>query len=168
MKPLRLARKDQFSGRIWTVEGEAIKGRKGQEKDFRIPVTGEMQKLVDWPLAETSTGYIFPSPQSGKSQTTAVSDQAIENVMRSREIEWNWQEPYRPHGLRATFRSWVSEIDPSLYAVAETALAHRVGGIVERTYARNDFLEQRRSLMERWADHLKGGTGEVIRLADGA
>ena len=94
----------------------------------------------------------------------AISDQAIENVMRDCGDEWEWPEPYRPHGLRASFRSWASEVDPSLFAVAETALAHRVGGIVERTYARNDFLEQRRSLMERWADHVTGGTGEVVRM----
>lgn len=94
----------------------------------------------------------------------AISDQAIENVMRDREIEWDWPEPYRPHGLRATFRTWVSEVDPSLYAVAETALAHRVGGNVERTYARNDFIEQRRALMERWADHVTGGSGKVVRI----
>ena len=164
MKPLRLAHTDQFSDGVWTVDGETLKGRKGQETDFRIPVTAEMQKLIDWSLSETGPGYLFPSPQPGKNRTASVSDQAIENVMRSRETEWGWPEPYRPHGIRATFRSWVSEIDPSLYAVAETALAHRVGGIVERTYARNDFLEQRRSLMERWADHLTGERGTLVQL----
>ena len=92
----------------------------------------------------------------------AITDQAIENVMRGCEAKWEWPERYRPHGLRASFRSWVSEIDPSLYAVAETALAHKVGGIVERTYARNDFLEQRRALMELWAEHVTGETGEII------
>jgi integrase len=156
MKPLRLARTEQFTDGIWTVGGEALKGRRGQEADFRVPVTAEMQVLLDRSLSETGSGYLFPSRNSTRNHKKAVSDQAIENVMRSRELEWGWAEPYRPHGIRATFRSWVSEINPGLYAVAETALAHRVGGIVERTYARNDFLEQRRSLMERWADHVTG------------
>ena len=95
----------------------------------------------------------------------AVSDQAIENIMRSREKAWDWPEPYRPHGIRSTFRSWVSEINPSLYAVAETALGHKVGGIVERTYSRNDFLEQRRTLMERWVDLLTDRTSKIVSLA---
>ena len=49
--------------------------------------------------------------------------------------------------------------------VAETCLGHVTGGAVERAYRRTDFLEQRRALMERWAKHVTGGTGEVVRLA---
>ncbi|NOX73971.1 MAG: tyrosine-type recombinase/integrase [Alphaproteobacteria bacterium] len=162
--PLRKARRDQFSEGVWTIEGEALKGRRDSVEDFRVPVTREMQRIVDWPASENDGGFLFPSPSSRSGRSKAITDQAIENVMRDREIEWDWPEPYRPHGLRATFRSWVSEIDPSLYAVAETALAHRVGSIVERTYARNDFLEQRRVLMERWADHVTGGSGEIVRM----
>lgn len=155
--PLRKARREQFSNGIWTIKGEELKGRKGDDLDFRVPVTQEMLRIVDLAVSDNGGGYLFPSPLSKLGRPTAISDQAIENVMRGREAEWGWSEPYRPHGIRATFRSWVSEIDPSLYAVAETALAHRVGGIVERTYARNDFLEQRRALMERWADHIRDG-----------
>jgi integrase len=166
--PLRTARREQFSNHVWTVGGDALKRRRGDDVDFRVPVTREMQRIVDWPVGESDGGFLFPSPRSRPNRPMAISDQAIENIMRDRETAWEWPAPYRPHGLRASFRSWVSEVDPSLYAVAETALAHRVGGIVERTYARNDFLEQRRALMERWANHITGGTGEVLRLVEGA
>lgn len=162
--PLRTARRDQFSEGVWTIEGEALKGRRDSVEEFRVPVTREMQRIVEWPVVENDGGFLFPSPRSRSGRSMAITDQAIENVMRDREFEWDWPEPYRPHGLRATFRSWVSEIDPSLYTVAETALAHRVGSIVERTYARNDFLEQRRVLMERWTDHVTGGSGEIVRM----
>jgi len=164
--PLRTARRDQFSDGIWTIPGEALKGRKDDVVDFRVPITCEMQEIVNWPLDESDGDFLFPSPKSRSEKPMAITDQAIENIMRDREIEWAWAEPYRPHGLRASFRSWVSEFDPSLFAVAETALAHRVGGIVERTYARNDFLEQRRVLMERWADHVTGGKGDIVRIAN--
>jgi integrase len=164
IKPLRLARLDQFSKGIWTIEGDALKGRPGQMSDFRVPVTDEMQRLVDISVEQSKDGLLFPSPKAREGRMMAVSDQAIENIMRSRETDWEWPEPYRPHGIRSSFRTWVSEINPSLYAVAETALGHKVGGIVERTYARNDFLEQRRALMERWANHVTGGTGEVVRM----
>lgn len=160
--PLRNARRAQFSDGIWTIPGEELKGLKGDDADFRVPVTKEMQHILDWPESDTDGGYLFASPRSKAGRPMAISDQAIENVMRDREIKWEWPEPYRPHGLRATFRSWVSEVDPSLYAVAETALAHKVGGLVERTYARNDFLEQRRTLLERWADHLSLTKSEAV------
>ena len=141
-----------------------MKGRRGQTADFRVPVTNEMQRLVDISIEQSKDGLLFPSSWAREGRTMAVSDQAIENIMRRREKEWEWTEAYRPHGIRSSFRSWVSEIDPSLYAVAETALGHKVGGIVERTYARNDFLEQRRALMERWAKHVTGGTVKVVRM----
>lgn len=166
--PLRTARREQFSDDVWTIEGDALKGRRGDGVDFRVPVTREMQQIVNRPVGENDGGFLFPSPRSRPNRPMAITDQAIENVMRDRETAWEWPEPYRPHGIRATFWSWVSEVDPSLFAVAETALAHRVGGIVERTYAKNDFLEQRRALMERWADHVTGGTEEVVRLVEGA
>ena len=41
---------------------------------------------------------------------------------------------------------------------------HSVGNKVERTYRRTDYLEQRRVLMERWADHVAGGTSEVVQM----
>ena len=165
LKPLRLARMDQIVDAVWIIEGEALKGLKGKVSDFRVPVTVEMQRLVDISRAAGNSGLLFPSPRARERRVMAISDQAIENIMRSREKEWGWPEPYRPHGIRSTFRSWVSEIDPSLYAVAETALGHKVGGIVERTYARNDFLEQRRALMERWAVHVIGNLSRLFRVA---
>ena len=154
--PLRTARREQISAEVWTINGDALKGRKGDDVDFRVPVTSEMQRIVDWSRHEGDGDFLFPSPRSRKNKPMAISDQSIENVMRNLEVKWGWPEPYRPHGLRASFRSWVSEVDPSLYAVAETALAHKVGGIIERTYARNDFLEQRRALMMRWENFLTG------------
>jgi len=42
-----------------------------------------------------------------------------------------------------------------------------VDGSVVRAYRRTDFLEQRRVLVERWADHVTGGAGQVVRLAAG-
>jgi hypothetical protein len=38
---------------------------------------------------------------------------------------------------------------------------------VVRAYRRSDFLEQRRVLMERWADHVTGKGGAVVKLARG-
>ena len=40
------------------------------------------------------------------------------------------------------------------WEVAEACLAHSTGGKVERSYKRTDFLEQRRVLMQYWADFV--------------
>ncbi|WP_321170014.1 integrase [Sedimentitalea xiamensis] len=61
----------------------------------------------------------------------------------------------RPHGFRSSFGNWCSEAANVPWEVAEACLAHRTGGKVERSYKRTDFLEQRRELMQRWADYVE-------------
>lgn len=44
-------------------------------------------------------------------------------------------------------------------------LGHATGGAVVKAYRRTDFLEQPRALPERGANHITGGTGQVVELA---
>jgi len=39
-----------------------------------------------------------------------------------------------------------------------------VGGSVERAYRRTDFIDQRRALMERWAQHVTGNNSQIIQF----
>ena len=57
------------------------------------------------------------------------------------------------HGFRSSFRDWCSEQG---YArdLAERALAHTVKDKVEAAYHRTDLLEQRRPMMQAWADFV--------------
>ena len=55
------------------------------------------------------------------------------------------------HGFRSSFRTWAAERSGATRDVAELALAHVVGGAVERSYARSNLFDQRRGLMDRWA-----------------
>jgi integrase len=59
--------------------------------------------------------------------------------------------PITAHGFRATFRTWAEEVATVPHAVIEQAMGHQVGGQVERAYHRTDLLDQRRNLMEAWA-----------------
>ena len=61
-----------------------------------------------------------------------------------------------PHGWRSTFRDWAAEQTATPYAVLEAALAHVVGDSTVQAYARSDFFEQRKDLMEAWAQFLGG------------
>ena len=60
------------------------------------------------------------------------------------------------HGFRSSFRTWAAERSGATRDVAEMALAHVVGGAVERSYARSDLFDQRRGLMHRWAVFVTG------------
>ena len=57
---------------------------------------------------------------------------------------------YRPHGFRATFRTWVEEQTDTPFEVAEAVLGHVVEGEVARAYQRSDRLQKRRDLLEKW------------------
>ena len=60
----------------------------------------------------------------------------------------------RPHGFRATFRTWVEETTETPYEVKESALGHKVDGETVRAYQRSDRLEKRRVLLEGWCQFL--------------
>ena len=64
--------------------------------------------------------------------------------------------PAVPHGFRSSFRDWAAEQSGAGWAVCESALAHTVGNSVEASYMRSDLLDQRRGLMQDWADFCVG------------
>ena len=59
----------------------------------------------------------------------------------------------RPHGFRATFRTWVEEQTDTDFDVKEAALGHQVDSSIVRAYQRSDRFEKREKLMEKW-DHF--------------
>lgn len=153
--PLRFLRFDQIDGDIWTIPGEAQKGRKDKTPDFRVPLVPEALAIIEQAKPLARDGYLFPSVRKG-----VISDATMSRLMERREMA------ARPHGFRSSLRDWIAETTDTPYDVAETTLGHVVGGKVERAYRRTDFLEQRRKLLERWASHVTGGSGKLLRLVE--
>lgn len=151
--PIRFAHVDQFDGNTWTIPADAMKGRKNATEAFRVPLSRQALEVVSQARESTREGFLFPSLRKG-----VISDATMARLMERREI------PYRPHGFRSSFRDWVSEKTNTPFEVAETALGHTVGGVVERAYRRTDHLEQRATLMQRWADFVTGQSAQVVRI----
>ena len=57
------------------------------------------------------------------------------------------------HGMRSVFRDWC-ERNGVRFQVAEKCLAHGVGDKTVAAYQRDDLLEERRKVMQAWADAL--------------
>ncbi|PHP27891.1 tyrosine-type recombinase/integrase [Limimaricola cinnabarinus] len=154
-RPLRHIRLDEIDGDVWTVPGESLKGRKGKTEDFRVPLSREALEVIEQAKPFERGGYLFPSSRQG-----VISDAAMSRLMERRGM------PERPHGFRSSLRTWLAEATDAPYEVAETVLQHVVGTAVQRTYNRTDYLDQRRVLMERWAQLVTGeGAGKVVQLA---
>jgi integrase len=67
-------------------------------------------------------------------------------------------EPWDVHGLRSTFRKWVSAHAQTVrdHDAAEIALDHIIGNRTQRAYDRPGMIAERRALAERWAAFLTG------------
>ena len=113
--------------------------------EHRIPLSEEALKVIEAARPFEREGYLFANQRKGQ-----ISDATMSRLMERRGLE------ARPHGFRSSFRTWCAEATGVPREVAETCLAHTVGTSVERAYRRTDFLEQRRALMEDWAQYVAG------------
>lgn len=59
------------------------------------------------------------------------------------------------HGFRTAFRQWCQHVEIP-FELAELSLAHQIGNQTQRAYERDTMLEQRRAVMQRWANYLDG------------
>ncbi|MCP5085779.1 MAG: integrase arm-type DNA-binding domain-containing protein [Rhodobacteraceae bacterium] len=153
-KPVRFLRSEFIKGDILTVPAELMKGARGKTSDFQVPLSDEALAVIETAREFERDGYLFPSVRKG-----VISDATMSRYMERRGMK------ERPHGFRSSFRTWCAEATVTPQEVAETCLAHVAGSKVVVTYRRTDFLEQRKILMERWAEHVSGRIGEIVRLA---
>ena len=141
--PLRNLHLSQIEADIWTIPGEAMKGRKNRTADFRVPLSQEALAVIEAAKPFARDGFLFPGDRRG-----VLSDMAMTRLMERRGLK------ARPHGFRSSLRNWAAEATNAPHDVAEMLIAHTVGSKTERAYRRTDYLEQRRALMERWGGLL--------------
>ena len=117
--PLRHIHENQIDGDVWTVPGEAMKGRKNLTPDFRVPLTPEALSILNEARRFARDGFLFPSYRKG-----VISNQTMSSLMKRRGME------ARPHGFRTSLRVWLAEATDASHEVAEMMLAHQTGGKV--------------------------------------
>jgi integrase len=91
--------------------------------------------------------YIFPNGWS-------TSKPLSENGVRAALINLGYQERHSGHGWRATFRTIGDEVLNFRPDFIEHQLAHAVRDPNGRAYNRTSHLEERRKMMQTWADYL--------------
>jgi integrase len=101
--------------------------------------------------------YLFPSPRTGE---RPMSDNAVLSALRRMGFP---SDEMTGHGFRAMARTLLAERLNVDEAVIEAQLAHAVKDSLGRAYNRTEFLEQRRKMLQTWADYLdKLRTGAEI------
>ena len=93
--------------------------------------------------------YVF---QGGHSPLKPMSESAVNAALK--RMGYDTKTQITGHGFRAMARTILHErlsIDP---AIIEHQLAHKVPDTLGSAYNRTKFLEQRKLMMQKWADYL--------------
>ena len=129
---------------MWIIPEARMK----MDKEHAVPLSNQAMGVLERAYALSGNSeYVFPNPTSGK----PFSDQAFTKVALRETLKVS----HTMHGFRSTFRTWAAERTAYPKEVCEFALAHNTMSDVEASYARTTHVEQRRLLMQDWANYLK-------------
>lgn len=112
-------------------------------EDFLIPLPRQVQEILE--NLPRNSEWIFPST-NGRPRLCLQPQFLPEKVIQ-------YFDHFTLHGFRSTFSDWCAENNKP-YLVSEKCLMHSVGSQTYRAYQRSDLLEQRRQLLQEWADFL--------------
>ncbi|MBK9361929.1 MAG: site-specific integrase, partial [Rubrivivax sp.] len=93
--------------------------------------------------------FVFPSLLTGE---RCMSENTVRGALRRLGYT---NEEMTPHGFRAMARTLIAERLPGIAQdVIEDQLAHGKAGPLGMAYDRAEYMEQRRKMMNEWADYL--------------
>jgi integrase len=125
-----------FAERKWTRPAEHMKGREDHVVPLTKPMLEILRQMQDY-RAGPGENRIFPR-----------GEHDMRRVLR----KFKSPSECDVHGMRSTFRQWATERTNFADHIAEIALAHKVGGDIERVYKRAaEMFDRRRKLMDAWA-----------------
>lgn len=141
-----------LDGGMWTVPGHRMKRSvTGKESGppHLVPLSKQAIAILRELHALTGHGqFIFPGERS---HDRPISD----NTIRSALIALGYAgDTMTGHGFRAAARTMLDEkldFDPK---IIEAQLAHAVKDANGRAYNRTEFIDQRKAMMQAWADYV--------------
>ena len=137
---------------LWTIPASRMKRLKQQKisgAPHVVPLATQAVAILDELRPLTGRGrYVFPSPRTPE---RPMSENGVLSAMRRMGFG---KDEMTGHGFRATARTLLVERLGEKEAVVEAQLAHSVRDTLGRAYNRTEFLEQRKAMMQKWADYL--------------
>lgn len=129
----------------WSIP--AVKMKMG--KRHIVPLPRQAVELLQMMLPWTSgRRYVFPP--LARQTTEHLHRDTLSKALR----EMGFRDKHATHGFRTALRTIARErlgIDSD---VLEAQLAHAKRGDVQRAYDRTEFTDERRRVMQEWADYL--------------
>jgi integrase len=143
---------------LWIVPASRMK----MKREHRVSLSADAVALLKALPRLKDNHLVFPAPRGGEFSNMALSatmkrlNDADKKAGGTGFVDRVSKRQAVPHGLRSTFRDWVSEHTTFPGEMAEVALAHRISNAVEAAYRRGDMIEKRRIMMQAWADFVAG------------
>ena len=147
---LTAGRANEYVGGRWEeidLEENTFAVPQARRKDKKpyphmVPLTRQLLRLLE--RLDTSGDYIF----QGRGRSAVGASTVLRAIKRV-----SGRDDMTLHGMRSTFSDWCAKNEKN-FLVSEKQLMHAVGNAVFQAYQRDDLLEQRRKLMQEWADYL--------------
>ena len=129
---------------MWYIPAEKMK----MKEEHRVPLSCQAMEVLTQIRQLTSDGrYVFPS---ARTKARPMSESAVLAALRSMGYE---SSRMTPHGFRSMASTLLNE-KGCRYDVIEAQLAHKDGNRVRAIYNRAEYMDERRKLMQDWADYL--------------
>lgn len=153
---------------LWTVPALRMKRSVAGKKngpDHHVPIPKQaIQLLHHLKRHSRNSEYLFPSIRS---RSRPISDGTLRAALQTLGFGSDVQTI---HGFRATARTMLEERLKFDSRVIEANLAHVVKETQGTAYNRTDFLDERRKMMQSWADYIddmrSGSFSDSVMKAD--
>jgi integrase len=143
---LRLAQWPEFDldRAIWEIPASRMKMRRAH----RVPLSRQAIALLTVLRTIAPGNLLFPSVRS---PSRPISDGTLNAALRRLGYA---KDEVTGHGFRATASSLLNESGRWHPDAIERQLAHIEGNVVRAAYARGEHWDERKLMMQWWADHL--------------
>ncbi|WP_298207173.1 integrase arm-type DNA-binding domain-containing protein [Ferrovum sp.] len=134
---------------VWIIPAEQTgrKGKFGKRKPHAVPLSDQAVKVLRdlYPLTG-QVEYVFPNRNSvGR----VISENTVNKII---EI-MGYKGRQTGHGFRSLARTTLGDMGYRR-EVLEAMLSHAIENETEAAYVRTTYLEERRTIMQKWADYL--------------
>lgn len=144
---VRLATWDEIDheASLWRVPAERMKMR----RPHTVPLSRQAMTILEAMHAHATGehGYIFPGIHNPLQPLSG-------NTMLYGLYRIGFHSETTMHGFRATFSTVANEVMQFDKDALERALAHQEGNQIRAAYHRSEYLDERRVIMQWWADWL--------------
>jgi integrase len=132
---------------VWNIPAHKMK----MKQAHIVPLCRQaVETLTQLKELTGASRYVFPS---GRSFARPMSNNAVNAALRRMGYD---KDTMTAHGFRATARTILDEVLHVRPDYIEHQLAHAVRDPNGRAYNRTAHLEERRKMMQLWADYLDG------------